>query len=87
MHLQPISYDVAAKSFTGFLADGSGGTPAPGVLVIHEGAGLTEQTKARAAMVAELGMVAFAMDLFGPEVELPAPGRPETLAKAQGVVR
>ena len=40
----------------------------PGVLVIHEGGGLTGHAKERAAMLGALGYVAFAMDLFG---ELP----------------
>src|SRR6185503_12570605 len=31
--------------------------------------------------------VAFAMDLFGPDLEPPVPGRPETMAAAQAVVR
>lgn len=65
MNLEPIGYEASGRGYTGFLADGSGGTPAPGVLVIHEGGGLTGHVKARAAMLAELGMVAFAMDLFG----------------------
>jgi dienelactone hydrolase len=65
MNLEPISYEASGRSYTGFLADGSGGAPAPGVLVIHEGGGLTGHAKERAGMLAELGMVAFAMDLFG----------------------
>src|ERR1044072_5788468 len=88
MELQPIRYEASGKAYTGFLADGSGGGgPAPGLLVIHEGGGLTEHTKGRALRLAELGFVAFAMDLFGAEVELPSPERPETLAKAQALVR
>ncbi|MEA3028823.1 MAG: hypothetical protein QOG13_148 [Sphingomonadales bacterium] len=65
MDLQPISYQAGGRAFTGFLADGSGARPAPAVLVIHEGGGLTGHAKERAAMLAELGHVAFAMDLFG----------------------
>ena len=87
MDLEPIDYEARGRPYTGFLADGSGGGRAPGVLVIHEGGGLTGHTKARAAQLAEAGYVAFAMDLFGPEVELPTPGRPETMAAAQAVVR
>lgn len=87
MNLEPIGYEVGGRSYTGFLADGSGGTRAPGILVIHEGGGLTGHAKERAARLAELGFVAFAMDLFGPEVVLPIPGRPETMADAQAVVR
>jgi dienelactone hydrolase len=87
MDLEPISYDVRGKSFTGFLADGSAGARTAGVLVIHEGGGLTGHAKERATRLAGLGFVAFAMDLFGPEVALPTPGRPETMAEAQAVVR
>jgi dienelactone hydrolase len=52
---------------TGYLADGSGGRPAPGVLVAHEGGGLGRHTKQRAARLAELGHVAFALDMYGEE--------------------
>jgi len=65
MELQPIGYEAEGRSFAGWLADGSGGRPAPGVLVVHEGGGLTGHVKERAAMLAGLGHVAYAMDLFG----------------------
>jgi dienelactone hydrolase len=87
MDLEPIRHESGGKDYAGFLADGSGGARAPGVLVIHEGGGLTEHTKARAVRLAELGHVAFAMNLFGSDVELPTPGRPETMAGAQAVAR
>lgn len=71
MKLQAISYEADDRTFTGYLADGSNGSRVPGVLVIHEGGGLSESIKARAARLAELGYVAFAMDLFGePVVDL-----------------
>ena len=79
MDLQPISYDVNGKTFTGFLADGSGGRKAPGVLVAHEGGGLTQHPKDRAVMLAELGYVAFAMDTFGEPVR--------DMPHAQGILR
>jgi dienelactone hydrolase len=63
--LEPFDYQAGGRDFTGFLADGSGGRRAPGLLVIHEGGGLTDHAKQRAAMLAQLGYVAFAMDLFG----------------------
>ena len=72
MDLEAIAYQAGVKSFTGYLADGSRGKPAPGVLVAHEGGGLTMHAKQRAKMLAELGYVAFAMDIFGeppPELE------------------
>ena len=79
MDLQPVEYQASGRTFTGFLADGSGGAKAPGVLVAHEGNGLTEHAKDRAVMLAELGHVAFAMDIYGE----PAPME---LAKAQGLL-
>lgn len=88
MDIESITYQAAGNSFTGFLADGSAGAAAPGVLVIHEAGGLTEHIKSRAARLAEeRGCVAFAMDLFGAELEPPTPDRPDSLAKAQAVVR
>jgi dienelactone hydrolase len=59
------AYLVDGRTFTGYLADGSRGRPAPGVLVAHEGAGVTEHVRGRARALAGLGYVAFALDLFG----------------------
>src|SRR5262245_60040097 len=60
-----IPYEVDGKKFKGFLYDGSNGRKVPGVLVVHEGGGMTGHPKERARMLAELGYVAFAADLFG----------------------
>lgn len=87
MALEPLDYAVGSAPYTGFLADGSRGVPAPGVLVIHEAGGLTGHCKAVAEKLAALGYVAFAMDLFGPTMALPVPEQPETLGAAQAVVR
>ena len=65
MELEATRYEVDGKPFTGYMVDGSGGRPAPGILVAHEGPGLTGHVKERARMLAELGYVAFAIDLFG----------------------
>ncbi|HMG46581.1 MAG TPA: dienelactone hydrolase family protein [Allosphingosinicella sp.] len=84
MDLEPISYQASDRPYTGFLADGSRGAPAPGVLVIHEGGGLTGHAKASAAMLAEqFGMVAFAMDLFG----APAAAGPGDVARLRAIVQ
>jgi dienelactone hydrolase len=70
---EAILYEADGRQFTGFLADGSGGRPAPGVLVAHEGAGLDSHVKGVAERLAGLGYVAFALDLFGdPELTLEA---------------
>jgi dienelactone hydrolase len=87
MNFDPKTYETSGRRYTGFLADGSDGTPAAGILVIHEAGGLTEHVKSVAGRLASCGFVAFAMDLFGDEMEVPDPARPETLAKAQEVVR
>lgn len=65
MDLQPLAYEAEGRSFVGWLADGSNGARAPGVLVIHEGGGLGRHTRERASRLGELGFVAYAMDLFG----------------------
>src|SRR3954471_11475210 len=65
MELQPVPYTVGGRTFTGLLADGSGGGQAPGILVPHESIGLTAHIRERTQRLAELGMVAFAADLFG----------------------
>lgn len=79
MPLEAAHYEVDGKSFTGYFADGSSGRRAPGVLVAHEGPGITMHTKERAQMLAELGYVAFALDLYG-EVDPP-------LERAKALVR
>lgn len=60
-----VAYDVRGRTFRGYLADGSGGRSAPGVLVAHEGRGFTQHPRDRAEMLARLGYVAFAPDYFG----------------------
>ncbi|MEZ5998979.1 MAG: dienelactone hydrolase family protein [Hyphomonas sp.] len=65
MQTLDISYEVSGRTCTGYLADGSGDGPAPGILVAHEGPGLGEHAKSRARMLADLGYVAFALDLYG----------------------
>lgn len=61
-----ISYNVDGTVLTGYLADDTARGPGrPGVLIVHQGRGLAEHTKERAHMVAGLGFVAFALDMFG----------------------
>src|SRR5438105_4312983 len=66
MRTTDISYNVDGTELTGYLADEEErGAGRPGVLVVHQGRGLADHTKERARMVAELGYVAFALDMFG----------------------
>jgi dienelactone hydrolase len=69
MLIKDIAYSVDGKTFTGCLADkDTRGAARPGVLVCHQGGGLTEHAKERARMLAELGYVAFALDMYGEPV-------------------
>lgn len=65
MTLSPIDYHTDNLRVTGYLADGSKGRRAPGILVAHESLGITARVKERALALAEQGYVAFALDLFG----------------------
>ncbi len=66
--LIPLRYEAGdGVALTGYLADGSAGRAAPGVLVAHEGGGLGRHTKDRALRLAGLGYVAFALDYYGGE--------------------
>jgi dienelactone hydrolase len=68
IELVPIGYEGGdGVALRGYLADGSGGRPASGMLVAHEGGGLARHTKQRALRLAELGHVAFALDYYGEE--------------------
>jgi dienelactone hydrolase len=65
MKLVECAYEVDGARLTGFLADGSGGGAAPGILIAHEAPGVTDHVKERAAMLAERGYVAFVLDMYG----------------------
>ena len=65
MITKDITYACGTKQLSGYLADGSNGRKVPGVLVCHQGGGLRDHEKERARMLAELGYVAFALDMYG----------------------
>ena len=65
IQLQTIDYRIGERTFSGCLADGSRGRRVAGVLVAHEGPGLTAHTRQRTQMLAELGYVALAIDIYG----------------------
>jgi dienelactone hydrolase len=61
-----IDYRSEAANLRGYLAfDGKAAERRPGVLVFHEGLGLGDFAMTRARMLAELGYVALAADMFG----------------------
>lgn len=68
-----VEYDADGVASRGYLArpadaDGS----LPGVLVVHDWLGVTDATRMRCDMLARLGYVAFAADVFGADVR-PSP--------------
>src|SRR5580700_3265757 len=66
MLTQDITYRDGAASLRGFLAyDDTARDRRPDVLVVHEGLGLNDQVMERARMIAGLGYVALAADMFG----------------------
>jgi dienelactone hydrolase len=66
MQMHDIDYRDDAVNLRGYLAyDEKASERRPGVLVFHEGVGLGEFAMARARMLAELGYVALAADMFG----------------------
>jgi len=63
---ESISYKVGDVSCKGYLVyDSKLSGPRPGVMVVHEWWGLNDYPKMRARMLAELGYVAFAIDMYG----------------------
>jgi len=64
---QSVDYsDERGAALQGYLAyDDAVSGPRPGVLVIHDWRGLTGTTRTRADMLAQLGYVAFAADIYG----------------------
>jgi dienelactone hydrolase len=66
MRTLDIPYGYADLALKGFLAYDEGRTlPRPGVLVIHDAGGLSENIKEKARRLVSLGYTAFALDLFG----------------------
>jgi dienelactone hydrolase len=61
-----IDYVHEGTKLSGYLAyDDAKSGPRPGVLVVHEWWGLNDYTRGRANQLAEMGYVAFAVDMFG----------------------
>ena len=82
---ETVEYEHDGTKLKGFLAyDDETDDPRPGVLVVHEWWGLNDYAKTRCKMLAELGYVAFALDMYG---EGKTAGHPEEAAKFAGMVR
>ncbi|HOD49933.1 MAG TPA: dienelactone hydrolase family protein [Candidatus Hydrogenedentes bacterium] len=63
---ESITYREGDTELTGYLARNTAvKKPAPGILIVHDWTGLGEQAKNTARRLAELGYVAFALDMYG----------------------
>ena len=66
MKTQDIEYRVGGVRYLGMLAvDEARSGKRPGVLVAHEGGGLTDHAKGAARRLAQAGYVAYALDYYG----------------------
>lgn len=81
---KPVAYEHAGTKLEGYLAyDDAKASPAnkaAGVIVVPEWWGLTDYTKKRAEQVAELGYVAFAVDMYGAGITTEDPKKAGELA-------
>ena len=63
---EPVTYSADSINMQGYLATNvNDSTKRPGVLVVHEWWGHNEYAQTRAAMLADLGFVALAVDMYG----------------------
>ena len=66
VHTQLVEYKQGAAVLEGYLAyDDAVTGKRPGVLVVHAWMGLDDNARHRAEMLAQLGYVAFAADIYG----------------------
>ncbi len=66
IHTETIEYKQDDTVLEGYLAyDSSIKGKRPGVLIVHQWKGLTDYEKKRAEMLAKLGYIAFALDIYG----------------------
>ena len=75
---QTVDYKQADTALEGYLAyDGNVTGKRPGILLVHRRDGMSDFTRKHADMIAKLGYVVFAADIFGKDV------RPKDIPEAQ----
>lgn len=63
---EAVTYTEAGEEFTGYVSyDNAIKGKRPGIMVVHEWWGLDDYAKRRTEMLAKLGYVAFAVDMYG----------------------
>jgi dienelactone hydrolase len=66
IHTEEVTYSAGGSPLKGYLAvDRARAGKRPGVLVVHEWWGVNDYIRRRARMLAELGYVGFAADIYG----------------------
>lgn len=76
-----IEYEHDGVTLEGYLAwDASSDERRPGVLIVHEWWGHDDYVQRRAREVAELGYVAFALDMYGKDVHTDSPAEAQQLS-------
>jgi dienelactone hydrolase len=74
VHTEVVTYKHGDTVCEGYFAyDDAQQGKRPGILVVHEWLGLNDHAKKRAEMLAELGYVAFACDMYGKGVRAAGP--------------
>lgn len=81
--VREISYSTDSTTMNGYLASPANAENAPGVLIVHEWWGHNEYTRQRAEMLAKMGYVAFAIDMYGDGKQA---GHPKDAGKFAGQV-
>jgi dienelactone hydrolase len=80
-----VEYKQGDTVLEGYLAwDDSKNVKRPGVLVVHEWTGINDHIRQRTEMLAKLGYVAFAADIYGKGVR---PTAPADAAKTAGIYK
>lgn len=79
-----LDYAADGVAFRGYIARPGGEGRHPGILVVHDWLGVTDYVRMRCDMLARLGYVAFAADVYGADVR---PGPDEAAAVAGGFYR
>ncbi len=80
-----VEYKQGDTTLQGYLAwDDATKVTRPGVLIVHEWTGLNEHMKQRAEMLAKLGYVAFAADIYGKGIR---PSAQSEAAKTAGIYK
>lgn len=76
----PVRYPAPGTELEGYFARPDADGLRPGVLVLHDWFGVTDHVRVRAQMLARLGYVALAGDVYGADVEVETGDQAQELA-------